>query len=73
MSKSKPLREELANEIKVLREYIHRISEVSHNYHLDGNISKKNYIKKVDKVLADYYLNEEMGLNISELTQELFQ
>lgn len=72
MSESKPLIEELANEIKVLREYIHRISEVSHSYHIDGDISKKKYIKKVGRVLADYYSNEEIGLDISELTQELF-
>ncbi|MCL1696317.1 hypothetical protein [Lysinibacillus sp. BPa_S21] len=67
-----PSREELANEIRILRDYIHEISEVWHSYHIDG-ISKKKCIKKVDNVLNDYYSNEKIGLDISELTHELFK
>ncbi|KOS61481.1 hypothetical protein FJQ98_16430 [Lysinibacillus agricola] len=71
MIETSPTKEELANEIKVLRGYIHEISEVWHSYHIDG-ISKKKYINKVNKVLNKYYSNEEIDLDISELTHELF-
>lgn len=73
MNELNPSREELANEIKVLRGYIHEISEMWHRYYIDGDISKKKCINKVSRVLNKYYSNEEIGLDISELTHELFK